>query len=285
MKKKLWILGAVLLCLLLGWELYRSNRVLTVEYEQIPTELVTDKVRIVHLSDLHNAQFGENNEKLLAAVADQEPDLIFFTGDLITGSRKETDVAMDLVEQLVKIAPVYVSLGNHELRHEKNFSSDLSGMLEYRGATLLEYDYEDVTVNGQQLRIGGISACCVPEIYLWTGEAKPWECDYLKDFQNTPRCTLLLAHIPVAWIQNGGIDYWDVDLVFSGHTHGGQFRIPLIGGVFGPDVGLFPGWMEGRIASEDGSKSLILSRGLGNSLPIPRLNNPPQVLVVDVIPK
>ena len=107
MKKKVWILAAALFCLLLGWELYRSNRVLTVEHEQISTELVTGKVRIVHLSDLHNAQLGENNEELLAAVSAQTPDLIFFTGDLITGSRKETDVAMDLVE----VAPSYDPTG------------------------------------------------------------------------------------------------------------------------------------------------------------------------------
>lgn len=285
MKKKVWILAAVLLCALLGWELYRSNRVLTVEYERVSTDLLTEQIRIVHLSDLHNGQFGENNADLVAAVSDRKPDLIFFTGDLVTGSRKETDAAMDLMEQLVQIAPVYFSLGNHELRHEEAFFSDLSGMLEHRGVNVLEFAYEDVTVKNQQLRIGGISGCCVPEIYLWSGDAKPWECDYLKEFQDTDRCTLLLAHMPVGWIRNGGIDYWDVDLVFSGHTHGGQFRIPLFGGVYGPDMGLFPGWLEGRIASRDGSKSLILSRGLGNSFPIPRLNNPPQVLVVDIVPK
>ena len=93
------------------------------------------------------------------------------------------------------------------------------------------------------------------------------------------------AVISGTWLHGSGLDYWDVDLVFSGHTHGGQFRIPVVGSLYGLDMGFFPGWLEGEIPSEDGSKHLILSRGLGNSLPVPRLNNPPQVLVVDVVAK
>lgn len=285
MKKRRWILAAAALCVLLGFELYRSNRMLSMDYEQIATDLVTQDIRIVHLSDLHNTEFGTGNRDLLALIAGQQPDLIFLSGDMVTGSQKDTQIAMDLAEQLVQIAPVYASIGNHEQVHQKNFGSDLTGMLEHRGVRVLEYTYEDVTVKDQQLRIGGASGSCVPEIYLWSGEAKEFECTYLKDFQNTDRCTMLLAHLPIAWLRNGGLDYWDVDLVFSGHTHGGQFRIPVVGSLYGLDMGFFPGWLEGEIPSEDGSKHLILSRGLGNSLPVPRLNNPPQVLVVDVVAK
>jgi predicted MPP superfamily phosphohydrolase len=98
-KKKVCILAAALFCLLLGWELYRSNRVLTVEYEQISTELVTGKVRVVHLSDLHNAQFGENNEKLLKLLRQSEPDIIAITGDLVDSRRTDTAVALAFLEE------------------------------------------------------------------------------------------------------------------------------------------------------------------------------------------
>lgn len=284
MKKRRWIAAVLILCALLCLELYRSNRCLTVERETVYSDKITEPVRIVHLSDLHNARFGENNRDLLAEVSGQKPDLIFFTGDLVTGHIKNTDVAMNLVEALSQIAPVYVSLGNHEQQHQVNFGSDLTGMLEHRGARVMEFAYEDITLKGQNLRIGGISGYCVPEIHLVSGEAKVPECEFLKEFQNTDSFTMLLAHIPVSWILNDAISYWDADAVFSGHTHGGQFRIPLLGGVFAPDMGFFPGWLEGQFLSEDGSKTLILSRGLGNSLPIPRLNNPPQVLVVELLP-
>lgn len=284
MKKRIWFLTVLVLFSLLGLEIYRSNRVLSLDFEEVSVPKLTEPVRIVQLSDLHNAQFGENNEELLAAVAAQQPDLIFFTGDLVIGREKKTDAAMALVEKLVEIAPVYVSVGNHEQMHENNFGSDLTGMLEYRGAKVLEFSYEDITVGNQDLRIGGISGYCIPDIYLATGEANLAECEFLWDFQNTERCTLLLAHMPCCWIRNDGISLWDADLVFAGHTHGGQVRIPFVGGVAAPDMGWFPGWLEGQFPSRDGTKTLILSRGLSNSLPVPRLNNPPQVLVVDLVP-
>lgn len=284
MKKRIWILAALVLCALLGFEIYRSNYVLTVQHYEVSQTKITEPVRVVHLSDLHNTEYGEGNRELLDLVADQQPDLIFFTGDLVTGYQKDTEVAMNLVEDLVKIAPVYVSIGNHEQRHQNNFGSDLTGMIEHRGARVLEFSYEDITVNSQALRIGGISGYCVPDIYLKTGEAKIAERDYLREFQNTSRQTMLLAHMPACWIRNDGISHWQVDTVFSGHVHGGQIEIPGIGGVLAPDMGLFPGRVEGLFPSKDGSRTLIVSRGLGNSLPVPRLNNPPQVLVVDLIP-
>lgn len=284
MKKRVWIAVALMLCALLAVAIYRSNCVLTVQHYEVAQEKLTSPVRIVHLSDLHNTEYGEGNRDLLELVAAQQPDLIFFTGDLVTGSQKETEVAMDLVEELVKIGPVYVSIGNHEQLHQNNFGSDLTGMIEYRGAKVVEFTYEDITANGQDLRIGGISGYCVPDIYLKTKEANLAECEFLWEFQDTSRCALLLAHMPACWIRNDGISLWDADAVFSGHVHGGQIEIPGIGGVVAPDMGLFPGRVEGLFPSEDGSKTLIVSRGLGNSLPVPRLNNPPQVLVVDLVP-
>lgn len=286
MKRKICLLIAALVFFaLLGAEIFRSNFCLSTEYLQFQTDRISEPLRIVHLSDLHNAVFGKNNADLLAAVAKQEPDLIFFTGDLVTGRAKKTDEAMNLVEELVKIAPVYICVGNHERMHEGNFGSDLTGMLEYRGAKVLEFEYEDVTIGANTVRIGGLSGYCVPEKYLWTGEAKVRECDFLKDMADTQAVTLLLCHIPVSWIRNDAISYWDMDFVFSGHLHGGQWNLPLLGPVIAPDMGWFPERTDGVFSSGDSQKQLIVSRGLGNSLPLFRLNNPPQILVVDIVPE
>ena len=116
MKKKIWMVLLALVCLLC-LEFYRSNRTLEVTHETVYSDKLTDSVRVVHLSDLHNTRFGADNHRLLERISREAPDLILFTGDLVTGHVKNTDAAMNLVEELVKIAPVYVSLGNHELQH------------------------------------------------------------------------------------------------------------------------------------------------------------------------
>lgn len=285
MKRKTWLWLILLAAVLLGAEIIRSNYILKTEYLRFTSDALTQPLRVVHLSDLHNAVFGKENSDLLAAVAEQEPDLIFFTGDLVTGRAKKTDEAMNLVEALVDIAPVYISIGNHEQRHENRFGSDLTGMLEYRGAKVMEFEYEDVPIGGDTVRIGGLSGYCVPEKYLWTGEAKEAECAFLKEMADTELTTLLLCHFPVSWINNDAISYWDVEFVFSGHLHGGQWKLPLTGPVIAPDMGWFPERTDGVFDSGDGQKHLIVSRGLGNSLPLFRLNNPPQLLVVDIVPE
>lgn len=281
---RLLFLIAGIITALLCLELYRSSHHLTVDHYQIQTSKLTAPVRILQLTDLHNARFGRENADLLAKVAEQKPDLILFTGDLVTGHVEDTETARSLLEELTAIAPVYVSIGNHEQIYEQNFGTDLTELFTSAGATVLEYSWEDIEFNGQRLRIGGVSGYCVPGLYLSTGEADPAQCAFLEDFQNTDRCTLLMAHMPVCWIRNDGISYWDADFVFSGHVHGGQVILPGIGGLYAPDMGFFPGQLEGLFPSENRQKHLVLSTGLGNSSPIPRFNNPPQILVLDIIP-
>lgn len=278
-KKSIFITIILLsLVLILCLSLYTSAYSLAITTYSL-TSNNSISLRILQLTDLHNSEFGENNSRLLTAVRTQFPDLILLTGDLLNSNEQRTDIATNLITQLCEIAPVYCSNGNHEIEYQEKYGVDVDELYREAGAAVLEKEYQDITVDNQKIRIGGIYGYCLPGD---TGEDRPEETTFLKDFQKTNLPTILMCHMPVCWMINGSLDAWDVDYVFSGHVHGGEVILPFIGGLYGPDFGWFPGRMEGIFTSEDNEKTLILSRGLGTSERIPRFNNIPEIIVVDI---
>ena len=145
------------------------------------------------------------------------------------------------------------------------------------GAVVLDTAFAALTVKNQDLRIGGFHG-----YYRYWGmlETTGVEEAFADAFENTDRFKLLLDHIPTGWVDWGKIDELPVDLVLSGHYHGGQIRIPLLGGLYAPYIGLFPQYTEGMYVGE--TATAILSTGLGSSPGIPRINNLPQIVVVDL---
>ena len=266
----------------LGFEIYRSNYTLEVSNCTVSNSNFTSVIRMVRLADLHNREFGVGNEQLLSLVRQQNPDIICCVGDLVMDDDENTEVAEELIKGLVDIAPVYFSMGNHEVHHQMNFPSDFQAMFETCGANVLEYEFEDIDINGQILRIGGIYGYCIPESDSDNMRYNFKHKDFLKEFMKTDNYTLLLTHLPYTWLELDGLEEWDIDLVYTGHAHGGLIRIPKIGGVHAPLQGLFPGKLEGKYESEDGSRVMILTRGLGTSVFVPRINNVPEVMVVDI---
>ena len=246
---------------------------------------ISAPIRIVQLTDLHNSAFGTGNQTLVDLVAKQQPDLIFITGDLLNANTQRTDIATNLISDLCEIAPVYVSQGNHETEYLERYGTDLTPRYQAAGATVLEKEYVDVTVNGQKLRIGGIYGYCQPPKYFATGEADSEEYTFLTDFQNTDAYTMLLCHMPLCWLQGSSLEDWDIDCVFSGHIHGGQIILPGGCGVYAPDMGWFSGKLRGVYTSSDGSSSLVLSAGLGNTEWVPRFHNVPEIVTVDLLPE
>ncbi|WP_426350913.1 metallophosphoesterase [Alloiococcus sp. CFN-8] len=266
------------------YSIYNSKYTLSESFYTIDSSDINGAIRITHLTDLHNSQFGDTNKKLILKVTEERPDIILITGDILNYDDENTDIAVCLISDLSKIAPVYLSMGNHEIAHMDNYHNDLYETFTDAGARVLDLDYEDVIINGQIIRIGGLYGYALPE----EPEEKdqfPEETDFLKKFQDTDDYKVLICHMPAAWIEWGSLEAWDVDIIFSGHAHGGQIRIPFIGGLYAPDQGWFVGKSEGLYFSEDNESTIVLSRGLGSSGIIPRINNKPEVVVVDLFPE
>lgn len=186
-KETFVISGLLFVGIMAGRTIYQSQYSLICSSYQIHSDKIDTSIQILQLTDLHNCEFGENNQKLIDWLANQTPDLILLTGDLLNSDEPKTDIADKLITSLCDIAPVYISLGNHELEYEQNYGVNISSLYESAGANVLDHQYEDITINGQHLRIGGIYGYCLPDKYLETDEADPGECMFLRDFENTDR--------------------------------------------------------------------------------------------------
>ena len=229
--------------------------------------------RIAQVSDLHNAEFGEGNEKLIELLSLSRPDMIVITGDLIDSRHTDIEIALEFARQAIKLAPVYYVSGNHEARVREY--EDLKMGLAEAGVIVLEDQKVQITREGESISILGIDDPSFQEDYLF-GDAASVTSSALSELQNeSDGYTVLLAHRPElfeTYVDAG------VDLVFSGHAHGGQFRLPFIGGLVAPNQGFFPKYDAGLFS--EGSTTMIVSRGVGNSIIPIRFNNRPEIILV-----
>lgn len=254
---------------------YQNKSAVIVNYE-VAARQNTEDITITLLSDLHNCEFGDGNKALLDQIRAATPDLICMVGDMLNEDDPDTEIVCDLIQNASAIAPVYFSYGNHEAEYETEFHASLRPVLEAAGAHVLEGEYEEIGINGQPVRIGGFYGYGMPAQIEFDGE----EQRFLEEFQETDSYKILLCHMPAAWIQWGSLDFWNADLVLAGHTHGGQIKVPFLGGIYAPDQGWFPDFTDGCIQKDD--KTLIVSAGLGSEGLIPRINNKPQIVTIEV---
>lgn len=262
------------LILLVSLLFYDSNtRIVTdaypVYYNNLPASF--DGYRIAQLSDIHAAQFGDNNSKLIDAVIGTHPNIIVITGDLITFTDTIDDVRFTiepLIKALVITAPVYYVTGNHEW--DSDCLRELLKMLKQNGVTVLQNDYVRLSVGDSAIVLAGVddpngpADMISPETFV----------SKIRSAEGDPFIALL-AH------RNNYLNRFSelgIDLVLCGHAHGGLIRLPLIGGLVGPSRDLFPKYTNG-VYTQNGTNMLV-SRGIGNSTGIPRFLNNPQIPVV-----
>ncbi len=280
MKKKTKLIAtasvsAVLIISIITWLIWGNTALMVSEYvienEKIPESF--NGYKIVQISDLHNAEFGDENEELIELINQQEPDIIVITGDLIDSRNTDIDVAIEFCKQAIKIAPIYYVNGNHEARIA-GYNELESTILEF-GVIILNDEKTTLTIGNDSITLIGVQD---PDFsgYGWFDDYSGDIVDVTIDSFDLDEesFVVLLSHRPElfdVYVVN------EIDLTFTGHAHGGQIRIPFIGGLYAPNQGFFPEYDAG-VYEENGSV-MVLIRGLGNSIFPLRVNNRPEVVV------
>lgn len=255
---------------------------LSVERTKILSDKIKKNRRLVFLSDLHDHEFGPKNERLLAAIDEVKPDAVLIGGDMmVTRENVDLTVSLDLIGELVKRCPVYYGNGNHETRMNWNRKTygDLydsySKKLKQMGVVFLSNENR---LFGDDISIAGIDLAGRYYTKFHPARLYPEAIKRLAGPADRDVFQILLCHSPLFF---DSCRKWGADLTLSGHFHGGTIRIPYLGGVMTPQFQFFLPWCAGTF--EENGKYMIVSRGLGTHSVNIRLNNKPQVVVVDLL--
>lgn len=286
-KKWLIFLGSLIAIVIFLY--YENNAIGITKFEISSNKLPAgfNSYRVVHLSDLHSKRFGKDQSRLVNKIKKLKPDVIFVTGDLVDATRYNEQVSLTLMREAVAIAPVYYVTGNHEWSSGRYDS--LEKELLKLEVHVMRNSYKDISLGKGHIRIVGIDdpTFTTNESYLDSGIVgeqivSALQGRSLKDVtipvsELSESYTLLLSHRPELFSEYVKLK---IDLTFAGHAHGGQIRLPFLGGLVAPNQGLLPTFDGGKYV--DGQSTMIVSRGLGNSIIPQRLFNRPEIVVVDL---
>ena len=277
-KKRIARLAALLLLIALMIWIIWGNTAIEVNEYKITSDRIPEAFtgfRIAQVSDLHNNEFGEGNSKLLSLLSQTDPDIIVITGDLIDSRQTDLDVALEFAQQAIEIAPVYYVSGNHEAQVSEY--EELKIGLTDAGVIVLENQKIELSREGESITLIGLDDPSFREDYLF-GDAADVLSAFLSELHSeSDGYTILLSHRPELF---DTYVYAGVDMVFSGHAHGGQFRLPFIGGLVAPNQGFFPKYDAGLYT--EGTTNMLVSRGVGNSIIPVRINNRPEIVVAEL---
>jgi predicted MPP superfamily phosphohydrolase len=264
----------VIALIALVWWILWANKALKLNKVSVsaPCEL-----KIAHISAFHNAKLKNNNADLVALIKDAKPDIIAITGDLVDSRHTDVDVSIDLVRELVKIAPCYYVPGNHESRIENEYNTLKQALTDF-GVTILCDSKTTLEKNGQTFTVIGIE----DPMFVIEKDSVESTCEVIRGkleplSKENEGYTILLSHRPEAFEEYVSAG---VDLALTGHAHGGQMQIPFVGGLIAPNQGFFPKYSEG--VHQKDKTSMVISRGIGNSLCPLRVNNRPEVILIEL---
>lgn len=267
----------ILACVWISW----ANKTpecseIIIQSTDLPTSF--DGYRIAQISDLHNAELGENNRTLIQLLEEIDPDLIVLTGDLVDSNHTDMEVALDFAKQATELAPVYYVTGNHESWLGHSYMV-LETQLNECGVHVMRDEALFLEAEDDRILLIGMDD---PEFYegdqtAYDGGASQMALRIRMLREHNEEYTILLSHRPELF---DTYSECEVDLVFSGHAHGGQFRFPLVGGLVAPNQGLFPEYDAG--VYEKNNTCMIVSRGLGNSIIPIRIGNRPEIVVAEL---
>ncbi|MBQ6907688.1 MAG: metallophosphoesterase, partial [Clostridia bacterium] len=212
--------------------------------------------------------------RLIEELQKQKPNIIVFTGDLIDSYKTDIDTAINLIKEIKDIAPIYYVPGNHESRIS-DYSKLITEMKNH-DAVILDNKVEVLELKGAKLNLLGIDDPSMAHgLYLSDREIVKTELNNLNYDKNN--YSILLSHRPELFDMYAANK---IDLVMTGHAHGGQIRVPFIGGLFAPNQGFFPKYTSGTFKED--KTTMIVSRGIGNSIMPFRINNRPELVVIEL---
>ena len=261
-----------------------GNSFLSVTEYTIPLAELEGSARVVVISDLHGKEYGRDNRRLLAKISEQGPDAIFVVGDMLDDSDAKNGFSktLKLFSGLLDIAPVYFSYGNHEKEYNSDAINGFVKTITENGVVVLDDSFVDCEIGGQKIRVGGTMGHAFPFGRTIQEFENSDEYIFLKDMEKTSSPTVVLAHMPDTFIFNCAYKYWNnIDLVVSGHTHGGVIRVPFVGGVYSPMQGIFPEYDYGSYVLGENIKMVITS-GLSGYKFIPRVFNLPEICILNL---
>lgn len=247
----------------------------TAEFYQVHSRKLTDPCRIVFLTDVHLREYGADNCDLVQDIRNLAPDLILLGGDLVTYGNSDYENMLSLCRQLTSIAPVCGVLGNHE--DELYFldnDRDLVQRFTDTGITILRNEEATYTINGNVISVLGVEGA--PESFNLYGASEFMD----REEQNTNYdFRICMTHVPTYFPDI--LENYSFELGLAGHTHGGIVQLPKIGPLYSAEEGFFPEYAGGSYTLANGA-TLVVSRGLGDSSRVPRINNVPELSVIDV---
>ena len=266
---------AVIILAITGFAVYKGNSAVGTSYYDVGSNRLPasfDGYKIVQISDLHDSLLGENHAYVVEEVKRIAPQAIFITGDFIDSNRYNLEQSLLIVKELQGVAPIYYVTGNHEI--STNDVTRIKESLMELNVRVLTDEADIITSTaGEEMAFGGIedplASTLEDEVAVGQSVTQAFE-GVSKDVFK-----VLLSHRPEqfdTYMAN------QIDVTFSGHAHGGQFRIPGFGGLLSPGQGYFPKLTSG-VHEKDGSQ-LVISRGLGNSIMPVRLFNKPEIVTV-----